>query len=610
MYAPLLRAQDTTRARVDTAAIRRAALRDSIARDSAQRATARRDIIAAARAADSIKAAIAPFAAPPLADIGRTYRWNRDELFATGALTLNDLLVRVPGIVTFTSGWLAAPQIAGIGGEFRTVRVFIDGFEYDEINPRAGRVRDLSLTPLWTLDEVRIEATGREVRVHLTTWSVRSTTASTRVDVATGDYDTNTYRGYYGKRFGSGAMLQFGAYQYSTQDNQLGDADHLALMARGGWAKGRFSIVGTYYTLGLDRTEQLRLAVVPPRPNMPAQDSRYTQAHARIAYGDPTQNGFWAQLGAGSFEFRLTRGDSIVVRQVTGQTVPETTIVKRDTTRIRPQYLGALGYTTGPFRLSATARTHEVSRKMYLATAARASAEYARFVASVHAEQRTLDSTMTVDGTVRLTPLPFLALSGTVGRTSPISSADRPTTLGARAELGVRLGRVWLTGGALMRDTASLAAPVVFDTAFQAASEGRLTGTFATIRGKFLGDLGLDVLGVRWDTEGFYRPQYQTRSQLYIDTQWRSKVPSGSLNILAAVTHEYRGRTFFPVAAPGIPEASDVYRTWGFLIEVRILRAVLTYQFRNIQGFPYEQVPGYLMPRQTNYYGIRWSFVN
>lgn len=605
-----MHAQDTTRARVDTAAIRRAARRDSLAADSTRRANARRDSIAAARAADTIKAPIAPFAAPPLGDIGRTYRWNRDELFATGALTLNDLLMRVPGVVTFTSGWLAAPQVAGIGGEFRTLRVFIDGFEYDEVNPRAGRVRDLSMIPLWTIDEVRVEATGREVRVHLTTWSVRSTTASTRVDVATGDYGTNLYRGYYGKRYHGGAMLQFGAYQYSTQDNQLGDADHLALMARAGWAKGRFSMVGTYYTLGLDRGEQLRLAVTPPRPNMPQQESRYTQAHARVAYGDPTQNGFWAQLGAGSFEFKLQRGDSVVVRQVTGQTVPETTIVQRDTTRIRPQYLGAMGYVAGPFRLSVTSRARDVQSKLYVSASVRAAAVYERLVASVHAEQRQLDSNRTIDATIRLTPLPFLAFSATVGQTAPVLSADRPTTLAGRAEAGVRLGRVWFTGGALMRDTALLVAPIAFDTAFQPISEGRLTGTFATIRGKFLGDLGLDVVGVRWDTEGFYRPQYQARSQLYIDTQWRSSVKSGNLNILAAVTHEYRSRTFFPVAAPGIPEASDVYRTWGLLLEVRILRAVLSYQFRNILGFPYEQVPGYLMPRQTNFYGVRWNFVN
>jgi hypothetical protein len=247
---------------------------------------------------------------------------------------------------------------------------------------------------------------------------------------------------------------------------------------------------------------------------------------------------------------------------------------------------------------------------MYVSASVRAAAVYERLTASVHAEQRMLDSNRTIDATVRVTPLPFLALSATVGQTAPVSSAERPTTIAGRAEAGVRLGRVWFTGGALMRDTALLVAPIAFDTAFQPISEGRLTGTFATIRGKFLGDLGLDVVGVRWNTEGFYRPQYQTRSQLYIDTQWRSSVPSGNLNILAAVTHEYRSRTFFPVAAPGIPEASDVYRTWGLLLEVRILRAVLSYQFRNILGFPYEQVPGYLMPRQTNFYGVRWNFVN
>lgn len=585
-------------------------MRDSLAADSARKAAARRDSILAARAADTIKAAVAQFPQPPLADIGRTYRWNRDEIFASGALTLNDLLVRVPGVVTLTSGWIAAPQVAGNGGEFRTVRVFIDGFEYHEINPRAGRVRDFSVIPLWTAEEVRIEATGREVRVFLSTWAVRSTTAATRVDVATGDYDTNTYRGYYGKRYGNGAMLQFGAFQYSTQDNQLGDAAQLALLARAGWAMKRFSVVGTYYTLGLDRSEQLRVAMVPRRPNLPRQESRYNQAHVRVAYGDPSQNGVWAQLGAGTFEFKLTRGDSLVVTQEPGQPVPETTLVRRDTTRTRPQYLGAMGYVAGPLRLTVTSRVREVQNKQYVSASARAAAVYDRLVASVHAEQRTLDSNMTVDGSVRVTPLPFLALSATVGRTSPVSSADRPTTLSGRAELGLRLGRVWFTGGALMRDTALLVAPVVFDTAFTPAADGRLTGTFATIRGKFLGDLGLDVMGVRWDSEGFYRPQYQTRSQLYIDTQWRSAVPSGNLNILAAVTHEYRGRAFFPVATPAAPEISSVYRTWSLLLEVRILRAVLSYQFRNIVGLPYEQVPGFQMPRQTNFYGVRWNFVN
>lgn len=604
-------AQDTTRVRRDTAVVRdSAAIRDSIVADSVRRATYRADSIRAARAADSIKAPIAPFAAPPLADIGAIYRWDRDQLFASGALTLNDLLDRIPGVTAFQSGWIASPQVASYGGEFGTIRVFLDGFEIDEVNPRAGEVRDFSKIPLWTVEEVRIERSAREIRVHLRTWSVRSTTAQTRVDIATGDYQTNTYRGYYGKRYGRGGLLQIGAYQYSTQHNELGDADHLALFARTGWAKGKLSVTGSYYSLGLDRSEQLRIATEPRRSNLLRQDSRYTQAYARIAYGDPSQDGIWAQLGAGSFEFKLTRGDTTLVTQIPGDTVPDTTLVKRDTLRTRPQYLAAVGWGAGPLRVSATSRAHDVGNQLLVSGSLRAAVVYDRLVASVHAEQRMLDSNLTADVSVRVQPLSFLALSGSVGRTSPTSSAQHPTVTAARGELGLRLGRVWFAGGAIFRDTAELRAPVVFDTAFQPVAAGRLTGTFATVRGKFFGDLGLDVVGVRWDTQGYYRPRYQTRSQLYLDTKWLSAVKSGNLNILTALTHEYRDGVFFPLSAPDQPLRSSVYRTWNFLLEVRILRAVLSYQFRNLVGLPYEQVPGFQMPRQTNLYGIRWEFVN
>ena len=34
------------------------------------------------------------------------------------------------------------------------------------------------------------------------------------------------------------------------------------------------------------------------------------------------------------------------------------------------------------------------------------------------------------------------------------------------------------------------------------------------------------------------------------------------------------------------------------------------WQFRNFLGERYTQVPGLLMPRQTNFYGVRWSFTD
>jgi hypothetical protein len=606
LHAPGAAAQDTARVVRDSAFIR-----DSISADSLRRVQARQDSIRAARAADSIKAPVAPPPMPPLADIGDEYRWDRSQLFATGALTLNDLLARIPGVTTFQSGWIASPQVAAYAGEFRRVRLFLDGFELDEVNPRAGDVQDYSTVPLWTLDEVRIERSAREIRVHMRTWTTRSTTPATRVDVATGDFDTNTYRGYYAKRFQQGMLLQAGAYQYGTQDNALGDADHLALIARAGWATGRFSVVGTYYTLGLDRSLQARLATAV-RPDLPRQESRYTQAYARVMYGDPSQDGLWVQLGAGSFEFKLTRGDSIIV---TPGSPPDTTVFRRDTTRSRPQYVAAVGYTLGPLDVSLNVPVRDVRGDLFVAPAASVALATDRFVTNIFVQTRKPDSTLTADATVRVTPLPFLALSGTIGRTSPIESADRPTTLAVRAELGLKLGRVWLTGGGIMRDTTEVAPPIAFDTGFTAVAGGgvgggRLTGAFATIRGKVLGDLGLDVMGMRLYEAGSYRPGYQSRAQLYIDTQWRSAVPSGNLNIFGAVTHEYRDRVFFPVRGRAEPLASSIYRTWNFHLEVRILRAVISYQFRNVLGLPYEQVPGFRMPRQTNYYGVRWEFVN
>ncbi len=545
---------------------------------------------------------------PALADVGQVYRWDRPQLFATGALTLTDLLARIPVVSTFQSGWIPSPQVAAHAGEFGLVRVFIDGFEIDEMNPRAGAVLDLSMIPLWTMEEVRIEHTSREIRVHMRTWSARSTAAATRVDVATGDLGTNTYRGYFAKRTSQGLLIQAGAYQYLTQDDDLGDSDYLAMIARAGWAKGKFSVVGTYHTLSLDRSAQPRFSPIPALMDLPRQDARNTQAHVRVAYGDPLQSGLWAQAGAGLFGFKLTRGDTTLV---TPGAPADSIVFNRDTTRSRPQFLGSLGYHLGPLRLEATSRVRDVRSEIFVSGGVRASFEHQRLVASVYAEQRMPDSSLTTDATFRVLPFTFLAIGGSIGRTSPVSSADRPTTLTARAELGLKFGRVWFSGGAFIRDTAATPAPIIFDTAFTPAATGRLTGTYATVRGKVFGDLGVDIAGVRWDQASFYRPRYQVRTQLFLDTKWLSAVPSGNLNIFAAVTHEYRDRVFFPVSAEAVPAlASTFSRTWNFMLEVRILRAVLTYQLRNVFGFPYEQVPGFVMPRQTNYYGVRWEFVN
>jgi hypothetical protein len=93
-----------------------------------------------------------------------------------------------------------------------------------------------------------------------------------------------------------------------------------------------------------------------------------------------------------------------------------------------------------------------------------------------------------------------------------------------------------------------------------------------------------------------------------MDSDMRGKFPSGNLNIILAVTHEYRSEALFPTAT-GVVESSQ-YRTWSAELEVRLLTATISFQYRNFLGAEFQQVPGFTMPSITSVYGIRWSFIN
>ena len=131
------------------------------ARDTAH---VRQDTTAKAAPVDTIKAPIAHAEAPALPEVGGGYRWDRDALFASGALTLMELLERIPGATGFATSWMASPQTVSYVGDPKRVRVFMDGLEFDPLDTRAGGVLDLVEVPLWMLEEVRVERGAGELR--------------------------------------------------------------------------------------------------------------------------------------------------------------------------------------------------------------------------------------------------------------------------------------------------------------------------------------------------------------------------------------------------------------------------------------------------------------
>ena len=111
------------------------------------------------------------------------------------------------------------------------------------------------------------------------------------------------------------------------------------------------------------------------------------------------------------------------------------------------------------------------------------------------------------------------------------------------------------------------------------------------------------------DSTGLYRPRYQTRSELYVQTNLLQRFPRGNFGLLTSLAHEYRSSSRF-AQADGSERSVAGFRTLAFKLEIRIQTAVVSYQFRNLLQERYAQVPGFIMPRQTQFYGVRWDFWN
>jgi hypothetical protein len=183
-----------------------------------------------------------------------------------------------------------------------------------------------------------------------------------------------------------------------------------------------------------------------------------------------------------------------------------------------------------------------------------------------------------------------------------------------RAEAAIRVWDVWLSAGLMSRGATTLLAPAEFDARYARAAavrtEGEATARTISARGRIFKAVHADAWAVAWsDSVGLYRPRYQTRTELYIQTNLLDKFPRGNFGLLTSLAHEYRSSSRFPVGPDSVRTAQG-YRLLSFKLEIRVQTAVVSYQFRNLLQEKYAQVPGFNMPRQTQFYGVRWDFWN
>jgi hypothetical protein len=590
-----------------------------VRRDSIAKAEAERLRLARERAlADTIKTPLARADVPAPLTIGEPYAWDRNRLASTGALTLGELVDRVPGVTSFRAGWIAAPEMAALNGRFGRVRIFLDGIEVDALNSRLNGQHDLSLIDLWHLEDATIEPAADEVRVHLRSWRVSNTTPTTRIDIHTGDLQTNVYTGFYGKRFAAGQALQLAGNHYANTDRRTGESgDQTSLWGRAGIARGNWSADASVLRSGRKFTQRVFDDDLPAAEDtLPTMNGISTIAIGRFGWGDP-MSGPWIQALASSQSYSIRNPLLTVIDSVEGpggggpggsQAEPDTLQVPNDTTQTRPQFVLSGGLSQGPLRFSALGRVRRWRGETSFSPALRVGYGAGGLSLSLLAERSPLEDVQRLEGGGVFNFGGRFALSGTVSQFSPMENDNAPTSLAVRAEAGMRAGRMWLTAGALRRDTTFLPPAIAFDTAFLFGAQSSSNGLFATMQGKFYRDVGLDFHVVRYQDAELYRPQYETRSRLYLDSDMRSKFPTGNLNIVLAVTHDYRSQALFPVAAEFLE--SSQYRVWSAELEIRLLTATISFQYRNFLGAEYQQVPGFTMPSTTSIYGIRWTFIN
>lgn len=124
------------------------------------------------------------------------WSWNHDEILATGAITLLDLLEKVPGVIALRAGDYGTPHaLTAFALGAGRIRVFRDGFE---LVPLVGGSVELARVGLGGITHVRLERMPDEIRIYLESFTFADGRAYSLVEAGTGDLNTNLLRGMFG----------------------------------------------------------------------------------------------------------------------------------------------------------------------------------------------------------------------------------------------------------------------------------------------------------------------------------------------------------------------------------------------------------------------------
>ncbi|PYO73715.1 MAG: hypothetical protein DMD64_06220 [Gemmatimonadetes bacterium] len=257
------------RAQADTTARRTTTARDTTARDTTARDTS---------------AALLPVFGPAIASgplpKHTRYTFTSDSLLLSGARTLSDLLIHIPGVYIARGGWYGQAEIALYGGRGpASLEVYWDGVPMAPLG-RDSIYLDPARIPLGPVERVDIIVLPAVLQVYLVTAQYRSTSPRTQIGIVTGQQDIADYRAGYATRMRSGLGVTFladwasigsGPVSNTTRDERYLGQGRLHPPRR----SGRRIVPGLELELA-PRERQQRGRLAPGSSRSPAQPLRGT----------------------------------------------------------------------------------------------------------------------------------------------------------------------------------------------------------------------------------------------------------------------------------------------------------------------------------------------
>jgi hypothetical protein len=522
------------------------------------------------------------------------WRWDRNALLNETAVSLADLLERVPGLFVIRSGTTLQPAAVSAFGSGAQLEVEIDGFVLDPFHAAAI---ELSEIPLAYVTELVVERRLDGIRLRIRTDEATAAQPYTRVEAGIGLPTAALFRGIFlAPRFGPGP---FGVGVERTQGDGIQGrepADNFAGWLKWGWVRERFGVQLEHRRHTLRRTGQ------SPWPDRLERSDFILRGRALLA------DGLVGDVYIGrTTEDREVAGDTLGAFERSGL-----------------QAGVRAGFEQGPVSILGAVRLRDADALPRGQATIRAAFMQPRFGAHVEVEHAAWDAAGATAFSARATvaPLPAIVLfaeaaagqRGTPFHEDPAAPAviTRRTALRAGAELHL-LGAT--LGGALLHlDTDSVAAfRLPFDSLARSFAGGTVTGWEASGRIAFwqqrlrlFGSATTWFSGDPW----VYLPELEGRggAELRLDP-----LPSGNLEIEGRLFAVHRGLSLVPLnaadpAAP-IAVAPQSTRVVGEIF-LRIIDVRIFLRYDDMAAGEAALLPGRPPGGPRLMYGVKWHFWN